>query len=291
MNLEDDFNGLQLYISLTTHNENGEEDSRGDILQMKISEDDRTSFAEYLRRAADMIERSRSWINEGQRSPVHSSSINLIIGHIRGTTMNEVYEIEGKYYTSCLRSIEFDDISVRYIIPLDLSILTSEPKLLFTSTGYILLMTDGNEIRIIDSSPDALNQPIYSTVHLEVPNLSGYHSGEELPNVLPKLDLPPFNDDRWNKIAGELMTRIRPPSYNEIFSPQSTRQSESNFTPFEQIALMLTQTQIERYIIDPSLQYLTETPNSILTIFGKNGITYLVKVRYDQPTNQIFPPV
>ena len=64
-----------------------------------------------------------------------------------------------------------------------------------------------------------------------------------------------------------------------------------NFISFEQIGQMLQNNHIERYVIDPPLQSWTSPPNSILTMFGKNGITYLVKARYDQPTNQIFPPV
>ena len=64
-----------------------------------------------------------------------------------------------------------------------------------------------------------------------------------------------------------------------------------NFISFPDIGDMLSQNKIERYIIDPSLQYLIENSNTIFTFFGKNGITYLVKGRYDPQTNQIFPPV
>lgn len=63
-----------------------------------------------------------------------------------------------------------------------------------------------------------------------------------------------------------------------------------NFISFEQLSSI----QIERYIIEPLLQPWSGPPNTlnrILTIFGKNGITYLVKVRYDQATNHIYPPV
>ena len=63
-----------------------------------------------------------------------------------------------------------------------------------------------------------------------------------------------------------------------------------SFIPFQQVSSI----QIERYIIDPMLQPwagVPRTPNRILTIFGQNGITYLVKVRYDSQSNQIYPPV
>ena len=57
---------------------------------------------------------------------------------------------------------------------------------------------------------------------------------------------------------------------------------------------MFSRNGIDRYILDPLLQPWTGPPNSqnkILTMFGKNGVTYLVKVRYDQSTNQIFQPI
>ena len=66
-----------------------------------------------------------------------------------------------------------------------------------------------------------------------------------------------------------------------------------NFIPFSQLGSI----QIERYLIDPLLQpwvsapYGAETQNRIITIFGKNGITYLVKARYDPVGNQIFSPI
>ena len=67
-----------------------------------------------------------------------------------------------------------------------------------------------------------------------------------------------------------------------------------NFISFQQVDQMLQDNKIERYILDPLLQPWAGAPNQpnrILTIFGKNGITYLVKARYDKVTNQIFPHV
>ena len=73
-----------------------------------------------------------------------------------------------------------------------------------------------------------------------------------------------------------------------------------NFVPFEQIVQAfgqrpkcgLSQNQIERYIIDPLLQPFVGppgTPYRIFTLFGKNGVTYLVRARYNVQTNQILP--
>jgi hypothetical protein len=60
-----------------------------------------------------------------------------------------------------------------------------------------------------------------------------------------------------------------------------------NFIPFEQIFKI----QIANWIIDPVLQLYTKEPNKIITVFGTNGMTYLVKAKYDPMTNQIFPPI
>jgi hypothetical protein len=58
--------------------------------------------------------------------------------------------------------------------------------------------------------------------------------------------------------------------------------------------LEVSKIQIERYTIDPLLQPWAgplSRQNRILTIFARNGMTYLVKAKYDQVTNQIFQPV
>ncbi len=63
-----------------------------------------------------------------------------------------------------------------------------------------------------------------------------------------------------------------------------------NFIPFEQLSLI----SFQRWIIDPMIQPWAgqpRTPNRILTIFDTHGTTYLVKVRFDPLTNQIFLPI
>jgi hypothetical protein len=60
-----------------------------------------------------------------------------------------------------------------------------------------------------------------------------------------------------------------------------------NFIPFSQVSTI----QIQKYIIDPLFQPWTSSPNKVITIFDKNGMTYLVHAQYDQSTNQIFPPI
>lgn len=66
-----------------------------------------------------------------------------------------------------------------------------------------------------------------------------------------------------------------------------------DFISFQQITEMISQGIIERFIIDPILQpwagNLNEG-NRILTMFAKNGISYLVKAKYNPITNHIFSP-
>lgn len=50
-----------------------------------------------------------------------------------------------------------------------------------------------------------------------------------------------------------------------------------NFISFQEVS----QNQIERYIVQPWAGASYEAPDRILTMFGKNGTTYLVKARYD----------
>jgi hypothetical protein len=67
-----------------------------------------------------------------------------------------------------------------------------------------------------------------------------------------------------------------------------------NFISFNQSVDMLSRKQIERFIINPLLQPWAGapgTPNRIITLFGQNGITYLVKARLDPQLNQLFAPV
>ena len=66
------------------------------------------------------------------------------------------------------------------------------------------------------------------------------------------------------------------------------------FISFQEVSEMLSQNKVSKYIIEPILQPWAGPPltqNRILTIFGTNGMTYLVKALYDQASNQIFPPI
>ena len=66
----------------------------------------------------------------------------------------------------------------------------------------------------------------------------------------------------------------------------------SDFILFQQAQDMLSQNKIERMIVDPLLQPWAGSPSSeyrILTFFGKDGLVYLVKAKYNSTTNKISP--
>jgi hypothetical protein len=67
-----------------------------------------------------------------------------------------------------------------------------------------------------------------------------------------------------------------------------------NFISYDEVIKL----QIERWIVEPILQPWGGPPipyntisNKILTIFGKNGITYLSKVLFNPNTNKVFKPI
>ena len=65
-----------------------------------------------------------------------------------------------------------------------------------------------------------------------------------------------------------------------------------NFIPFSEVSKI----QIVRYELDPYLQIYAGLPtvvnmNRIITLFSSNGLTYLVKAKYDPVTQQIFNPI
>jgi hypothetical protein len=66
------------------------------------------------------------------------------------------------------------------------------------------------------------------------------------------------------------------------------------FINFDELVQKFKGQEINRYILNPMLQSWAGPPgtqNRIITLFAKNGLTYLAKVRYDQQSNQIYPPI
>ena len=223
--------------------------------------------------------------------PTGLTNINFALVKTTNTLSYFMYEINGVYYYVLnLNVVDPNTIlNVRHSTNINLETLTSKLVLLVLNDGGILLTSDGNELRILDSYSDStspLDQPIRKIAHLQIPQ--SYNSSR----IIPRNNAPDFNNNLIEPLVLELRTTN--PTYNEIFANTNSiimNGLRVNFISFEEISNMLIQNKIERYIIDPSLQYLTTNPNVILTMFGRNGLTYLVKARYDQVSNQIFPPI
>jgi hypothetical protein len=62
------------------------------------------------------------------------------------------------------------------------------------------------------------------------------------------------------------------------------------FASVEEINQKIQQGEIEKWEIDPKLQYL-DNPNTRISFFSKDGKLYLVTAQYNPTTNQILPPV
>jgi hypothetical protein len=237
-----------------------------------------------------------------------------------------LFEISGNYFNNMsLHRVPLGNETIRYRIPLYTSQLTSTPAILYTLNGWVLLVSDNDTFRVVNtSSPEAINEPVQRGDVLRIPNMSIYSEGTNIPEDLQRMQLPPFNDDLLSQIGRVIAEHLPLSTILNGQSPESLslddlfRQSyatflkqlygipvqlpeyliinglRANFVPFQQITQMLSQNQIERFVLDPLLQPWAGPPvttNRILTMFGKNGITYLVKAQYDPKQNQIFSPI
>lgn len=62
------------------------------------------------------------------------------------------------------------------------------------------------------------------------------------------------------------------------------------FIRFSEFKRMYRAKKIFRYMIDENVQKLAQNPNTFITVFGVNGITYLLNAFYDKEKNLIHPP-
>ena len=116
---------------------------------------------------------------------------SLIIANT--TPPRPLWEIGGNYYRS-LRLTQTDESfnNVLYRFTTDLSQLTSQPIVVRTQGGWVLLVTDGDTIVVKEeSSPGVIRQPTDYLSTINVPDVSEY--GQRLPSLLRPVDLPPFN--------------------------------------------------------------------------------------------------
>ena len=244
----------------------------------------------------------------------------VVLAYSDGTVSALAYEINGQYiYADDLTPVYMRNETVKYRIPINTSRLTSNLVAIITDDGVIVLMTDSdNNIIIIGQSrPNVINEPLSSVKQLNVPNLSLYTEGSNV----PKLELPPFNPRIYDILRFQIRGTVISTIFNAIITigltpgyPTHLENEEvssilpdflpsydillrqlyhlpietlDNLIPFEQ----LSSVQITRYNIDPLLQPYANHPNNIITIHDNHGISYLVKAKYNSITNKIFPPV
>ncbi len=62
------------------------------------------------------------------------------------------------------------------------------------------------------------------------------------------------------------------------------------FIEFVKFQKMLEKKKIYYYFIDNDIQKWAKSPNKLFLVFGINGITYLLNVRYNKKKNIIYPP-
>lgn len=124
--------------------------------------------------------------------------------------------------------------------------------------------------------------------------------------------LSPFNVVLFKELGGDIKNKISEHAYNTnltlIYIPISPKFEPTidfntglpkyilihnlrvGFIGLQQFKKMQQQHQIYQCIIDNEIQKWTKTPNTIITVFGFNGITYLLNAYYDKEKNMIHPP-
>lgn len=195
----------------------------------------------------------------------------------------------------------------------------SQILVLETSQGFVYYQQLSNG-EFVDITPERLelNDAHYESIHILEVMLP---DGQEINGVFERLPLRvidndtitrfkqyfrPLNNDSYNQMLAILNNDIVEPIIEQSLEKLSYETYikglsgipitlpeyliinglKVNFISFDQVRNI----QIDKYIIDPILQPWAGPSNKILTIFGKNGITYLVKARYDPVGNQIFSP-
>jgi hypothetical protein len=126
------------------------------------------------------------------------------------------------------------------------------------------------------------------------PNPPNNH--DRILQTLNEIDIPTTRDNylKWGNnqlvLSPENYYETLQQIYNTLPEYLMINGLKVNFVSFQEISEMLTSNKIERYIIDPILQPWVNgvPPYYIFTFFGKNGMTYLAKARYDPVTNKIF---
>ena len=229
------------------------------------------------------------------------------------------WEVNGKYFRSNLRLVPQPDLEDYWSVPITITASSSELILITTPNGWLIIGSvkineNASRPLILYMTEGALNERLVDAIPLQVPNVSTYTGGDRI----EKLRLRSINrqysdgifkiadrsgfllDEFPNLEPGQIVSKYVPVPDEPIDYRTMTDLPESiildglrvNFVPFEQISQMLRNGQIASFSIDPLLQPAGLTSaNKIFTMFGNNGMTYLVKGQYDQVNNKIYPPL
>ena len=222
------------------------------------------------------------------------------------------YVVNGRYYydaTTLERNrwaVGRDFSSDRNPITTDLS-PTSHPVYVKLDRGFVLFVSrPDQQISPLIRSENWSDPPIVMhAVAMRFPDLRAIVPGLDR---LPEATLPEFNPeilDELQRLADEEGSlydlSLPPPPDNRLREtiealisrlyglPLSEPPAE--LTSFEEASRLLQWGQIVNFTIDPLLQVWAGppgTPNRIVTLIGRDGLSYLVLARYDPATNQIY---
>ena len=138
------------------------------------------------------------------------NSLNLIIVELPSTARFPLYDVQGNYFTGNTLTHFSGPVNIISRTILDPSTLSSEPILVYTQNGWVILVSRNNTAVVVASSPpQAINQPTENVISLIVPNISNISTS----NVerLERIQLPPFNPDLLLQI--ENIVRQHSPLY------------------------------------------------------------------------------
>ena len=239
------------------------------------------------------------------------------------TDGNDLYNIghSETYYRSSHRPLAVHELTVPRLNPLGLNIIPS-PKPNFNQNQKNLIMNSRSPVagiivggshgavemdRSESGRPRPYGRPVMnSSLNVDfdgpsprvsppqsprvgLPSISGGSPRRRSPSPQP-INRIPESTDQLAQLSYETLVKQLYGLPVELPQFLIVNDLRLEFIPFSQLSSI----QIERYIIEPLLQPWAGPPstqNRIITIFGTNGMTYLVKALYDQATNRIFPPV
>lgn len=199
------------------------------------------------------------------------------------------YQISDQYYDASDLSPSTINFNLLRLPIFEVNMNGSSPYILLflnsQNQGYPMIYQPTKKVKELTSRPPADYNKLINLTEIQIPMItpggifkySSIYSNNVSVSALKKLI---GMEGSW------IFDRIvkTPTHYTHLPNTSPT------IISLQQIEEMLSKNQIERWEIDPSIQNPAEN-NKILSFFGYNGTTYLVKARYDQATNQIFPPV